>query len=236
MIGKRLGILGGTFDPIHNGHLDLGRAAEAALGLHEVLIVPSNIPPHRGEPLASPFHRFAMAVLAVQARAAWRVSDLELRRNGPSYTVATLERLHADGFDPRDLFFTLGADAFLEIETWRDYPTILDRAHFAVVSRPGLPASGLAGRFPALAPRMAAPTARLTKTAPAIFLIDAPTADVSSTLVRQRAAEALPLSGLVPPLVQEHIERYHLYASARSDAGASHASSGPATGRRHGQD
>src|SRR5881392_2574236 len=154
MIARRLGILGGTFDPIHGGHVDAARAVESALRLTDMLIVTSHIPPHRPQPFASPYHRFAMVALVVAEHSRWRASDLELRAAAPSYTSCTLDRLHAAGYRPTELFFIVGADAFGEIESWRDYPSIFDRAHFAVVSRPGFVVADLARRLPALAPRM----------------------------------------------------------------------------------
>src|SRR5437763_10868076 len=180
MISRRLGLLGGTFDPIHCGHVDAARAAETALGLTELLIVPSNIPPHRPQPIASVYHRFAMVALTALGRPHWRASDLELRAAEPSFTSATLDRLRAEGYAATELFFIVGADAFAEIESWKDYPAIFDRAHFAVVSRPGAAVGDLARRLPALAPRMiAVTTVAVASGATSIFLIDAPTADVS---------------------------------------------------------
>src|SRR5947207_10342102 len=151
---KRVGLLGGMFDPIHRGHLDVATAAETALDLTELVVVPSNIPPHRPQPVASSHHRFAMAAMAVAGHPAWRVVDLELRKDTPSYTADTLRHFHAIGFAPSELVFITGADAFLEIATWREYPAVLDLAHFAVVSRPGVPVGELSARLPALAPRM----------------------------------------------------------------------------------
>jgi nicotinate-nucleotide adenylyltransferase len=217
---RRLGILGGTFDPIHCGHVDAAAAAQSALGLAGVLIVPSHTPPHRPEPQASSYHRFAMAALAVAGRDGWRASDLELLREPPSYTADTLVRLHDEGFAPDALVFVLGADAFADIETWRGFPGVLDLAHFAVVSRPGTPAAGLARRLPALADRM---TRRLAPGAsPSIVLLEAPTADVSSTAIRRLRAEGRSIAGLVPPSVAQHIEQHGLYAAsaAAPDVGA----------------
>ena len=151
---RRVGILGGTFDPVHCGHLDVGAAAQAALGLEELLVLPSNIPPHRPQPIASSYHRFAMVALAILGRPGWRALDLELREDGRSYTSETLHRLHDDGFTAQELFFVTGADAFLEIATWKNYPAVLDLAHFAVVSRPGVPVGTLPAQLPALAVRM----------------------------------------------------------------------------------
>ena len=135
----RIGILGGTFDPIHLGHLEAATAAERALSLDRILLLPSRTPPHRtSEPRASVYHRFAMAALAAAERG-MSVSDLEVRRDGPSYTALTLEALHREGYAPAQLFFITGSDAFAEVATWHDYPRILQLANFVVVSRPGAP-------------------------------------------------------------------------------------------------
>ena len=161
---RRVGILGGTFDPIHCGHVDVGAAAQAALDLEELLVLPSNIPPHRPQPVASSYHRFAMVALAIAGRRGWRALDLELREDGMSYTSETLRSLHDHGVSAQELFFVTGADAFLEIATWKNYPGVLNLAHFAVVSRPGVPVAALPAQLPELADRMQAiaPTVRLT--------------------------------------------------------------------------
>ena len=236
MIARRLGILGGTFDPIHMGHVDAARVAEAALGLGELLLVTSHIPPHRTQPFASPYHRFAMVALTVAEHSPWRASDLELQAVTPSYTSCTLDRLHAVGYRPTELFFIVGADAFREIESWKDYPSIFDRAHFAVISRPGADVSELAERLPGLAPRMIrVTTVAVASGATSIFLIDAPTADVSSTAIRGRCAAGQSIAGLVPASVEQHIERHRLYFSAPDDANAEGGRRHPAAGRLHGE-
>jgi nicotinate-nucleotide adenylyltransferase len=216
----RTGILGGTFDPIHLGHLAVARVAQQALGLDRVLIIPSHTPPHRSmRPSASAYHRFAMAALAVAETDCCLVSDLELVAGGISYTCRTLERLHAAGFDARDLYFLTGADAFAEIESWKDYPGILTQAHFVVVSRPGRSAAGLRQTLPALASRMEDVTNRRAPDASdpgTIFLIEAETPDVSATTIRQRLLHGESLTGLVPPAVEAHIRRHRLYELARS--------------------
>jgi nicotinate-nucleotide adenylyltransferase len=209
---RRIGIFGGTFDPIHCGHIDLARAAEAALGLSRVLLMPTNVPPHRPQPLASAHHRFAMVSFAVARHATWRVSDLELRAGAPSFTSATLAKFHERGYAPAELFFLIGADAFMEIGTWKDYPQILDRAHFAVVSRPGWPVADLPQRLPQLASRMAPPPMDpLDQLDATIVLIDAATANVSSTAIRERRAGGRSIAGLVESAAGQHIEQHGLY-------------------------
>ena len=224
---RRLGLLGGTFDPIHVGHLAAAEAACRALHLDEVWLLTSHLPPHRPQPIASVHHRFAMVALAVQDRPVMRASDVELLSPGPSYTSATLARIHASGFLPSQLFFILGADAFAEITTWLDYPRFLDAANFAVVSRAERVPAGEALDGPGLAARVrrieadgqaAAPDESETK----IFLIDQSTPDVSSTRIRERCAGGDAIEGMVAPAVERHIERHRLYS--RGDAGRPGAS------------
>jgi nicotinate-nucleotide adenylyltransferase len=213
----RLGVLGGTFDPIHVGHVAAASAACRALALDRVLLMPTHVPPHRAvQPQASPFHRFAMTVLAAETDPAFAASDLELQEPGPTYTSTTLARLAEAGYSPLQIFFITGADAFADIETWRDYPRLLDSGHFVVISRPGRPAAALRAELPALAPRMVDAGTAVPPVA-SILLVDASTPDVSSTAIRRRACEGAGLDGLVPPAVAAHINRYRLY-SGRSVA------------------
>lgn len=217
----RVGLLGGTFDPIHAGHLAAGRAAEHALDLDVVRIIPSARPPHRTDsPRASEYHRMEMIRLAIvdamdgpvrQRGARWEVSDLELRRDGPSYTVDTLSALRGEGLAPSQICFIIGADAFAEIETWHRYPDVLDAAHFAVVTRPGTPLGHLRQRLPVLASRMTSPADVDTATTPRIFLIESHTPELSSTDIRGRAARGESLDGSVPPAVSAYIEQHSLY-------------------------
>jgi nicotinate-nucleotide adenylyltransferase len=232
---RRVGILGGTFDPIHRGHLDMGAAAQAALGLTRLFVIPANVPPHRPNPSASAFHRFAMVALAVAGQPEWRASDLELRSESPSYTADTLRRFHERGYAPAELFFVLGADAFAEIGTWKEYPRILDAAHFAVVSRPGCPVDELPWRLPALASRMVRQLGPLSQLDASIILIDAATADVSATAIRQHRLENRSIGGMVELSVQQHIEQHGLYTSSVPGRRASDPVASPAAGRLHGQ-
>lgn len=213
----RLGVLGGTFDPIHVGHLDVARGAAHSLSLDEVWLVPANLPPHRTHPHASAADRFAMVELAVAGDRALRASDLELRADGPSYTTLTLDRLAAEGIDLRTVFLITGADAFHDLPSWRNYPAILDRCHFVVVSRPGQPAGRLREMLPSLASRMLNASGPVPDT-PAIFLVDAPTAPVSSTDVRGRIAAGQSIDGLVPPAVASYIETHGLYRTPHTKA------------------
>jgi nicotinate-nucleotide adenylyltransferase len=140
------------------------------------------------------------------------VSDDELGADGPSYTAVTLERMAQRGLDPGQIFFITGADAFAEIESWYRFPAVLDLAHFVVVSRPGISATAMRERLPALADRYCEPVRTGTlPSRPSVFLVDAPTPDVSSTDVRERLCTGRSISGLVPRRVETHIRRHHLY-------------------------
>src|SRR5215212_3890064 len=154
--GARLGLLGGTFDPIHAGHVQTAAGAREALALDRVIVLPSRVPPHRQQqPAASRYHRFAMAALAINGVDGLEASDIELCTPGPSYTADTLTRFRErTGLASWQIFFITGADAFAEIETWHRFPDVLGLAHFVVVSRPGFPVDALRERLPALAPRM----------------------------------------------------------------------------------
>lgn len=234
---RRIGLLGGTFDPIHSGHLDLAAAAQAAIGLTRLLVIPANVPPHRPKPFTSSFHRFAMVALAVAGRDGWRASDIELRHEAPSYTITTLKRFHDRGYAASELFFLIGADAFAEIATWRDYPRLLDCAHFAVVSRPGCAVRDLPVRLPALAARMVpADDTAHAFTTPSIILIDGRTAEVSSTAIRSALARGERVDGMVDRRVQQHIEQHGLYRSPSLDRRGTLTAPDPAAGRLHGQD
>jgi nicotinate-nucleotide adenylyltransferase len=211
--GKRLGVLGGTFDPIHFGHLDAADAARRALELTEVLFIPSHDPPHRStDPHASDAHRFAMVALAINGCPAYGVSDLELRRGGNSYTADTLRSLHAAGWKASQIFFILGADAFAEIATWYEFPAVLDAAHFAVIARPGTTLEQAAARTPALGRRIhPSPTSIDQSLETGVVLIEAVTRDVSSTSIRAHLSAGQPIDHLVPPAVARHIAAHHLY-------------------------
>jgi nicotinate-nucleotide adenylyltransferase len=210
------GILGGTFDPVHEGHIAAALAASQSLSLDRVVLVPSHLPPHRPAlPRASAFHRFAMVALAVSGHSKLAASDVELRLPGPSFTAVTLRHLQAHGYRPSQLFFIIGTDAFAEVASWHDYPAVLDLAHFVVISRPGQSFDGLFDRLPDLAPRMRQVTAPGATPGPdascAIWLVNAATPDVSSTLIRERAAAGEPLRGLVASDVEGHIRKHRLY-------------------------
>ncbi len=211
--GRRLGVIGGTFDPIHYGHLDAADAARTALALDEILVVPTHDPPHRPvDPRATAFHRFALAALAIDGRDGWRLSDMELRRPGRSYTWDTLRALHESGWDASQIFFILGTDAFAEIASWRAYPEVLDAANFVVIARPGTTLAQALARTPDLVARAGTPAgAGAAPERTRVVLVEANTRDVSSTIIRQRLTAGQAIDDLVPPAVVRHILVHALY-------------------------
>ena len=212
----RLGVLGGTLDPVHAGHVAAAHAAARALSLDAVWLMPSHVPAHKGSPHASPWHRFAMTALAASEDDLLVASDLELARPGPTYTWDTLQALAAEGLTASQIFFITGADAFAGIETWHRFPDVLDAGHFVVVTRPGhtLPAHVLEQPEVAQRLRFAGDAVAGTEAGPAdsraIWLVEADTPDVSSTDIRQRILEGKEAGTDVPASVAAHIRRHGL--------------------------
>lgn len=219
MTSARLGILGGTFDPIHYGHLDAADAASAALALEKVVLIPAYDQPLRViDPRATAYQRFALTALAIADRPECSVSDVELLRQGRSYTADTLQTLHASGWRASQLFFILGTDAFAGMAGWHGYPGFLDLAHFVVIARPGLSIEEATQRTPELRPRMSpVPREHVASDGPTrIFLVHAHTRDVSSTMIRERLASGKSIDDLVPRAVGRHIQKHHLYGAVDS--------------------
>lgn len=209
----RIGLIGGTFDPVHFGHLDAADAARQALALDEIVFVPSHVPPHRpAQPRASSFHRFALLSLAIEGRAGYRVSDVELARDGRSFTIDTLRAFHRAGAHPSQLFFIIGADAFAEIATWREFPAVLDAANFAVIARPGSALDAALAQTPDVLPRVRRDGNQHTELrSTAVFPVEARTRDISATAVRARISGGQAIDDLVPRAVAQHIASNHLY-------------------------
>ena len=205
-----LGVLGGTFDPIHLGHVAAADAAQQALSLDSIALVPSRIPPHRADPVsASADDRLAMAQLAASDRPSWSASRIELDREGPSYTYDTRVELGQPG---TQIFFITGADAFAEIASWSRYPVILDLANFVVVSRPGITLDSLRERVPSAFPSSALRASSLPSARTRVILVEAQTPDISSTDIRRRVRAGQHLSGYVPDRVADYIAAHHLYS------------------------
>ncbi len=213
----RLGVLGGTLDPVHAGHLAAAHAAARVLSLDTVWLMPSHVPAHKAAPHASAWHRFAMTALAASEDDLLVASDLELARPGPTYTWDTLHGLADEGFTPSQIFFITGSDAFAGIETWHRFPEVLDAANFAVVTRAGRGLPADVRTHPAIAARLvpaaegASGQAELLADRTGIWLVEAETPDVSSRVIRERILAGEEVGADVPASVAAHIRRHGLY-------------------------
>ena len=207
----RLGVMGGTFDPIHHGHLVAASEAQSLFGLDEVVFVPTGEPwQKQGRDVAPAEHRYLMTVVATASNPRFTVSRVDIDRDGPTYTIDTLRDLHAQRPDD-ELFFITGADALAQILSWKDSDELFDLARFIGVTRPGyeLSESGL-------------PADR-------VDLQEVPAMAISSTDCRERVARAEPVWYLVPDGVVQYISKHHLYSSPTatpSSAPSPHASPG----------
>jgi nicotinate-nucleotide adenylyltransferase len=222
---KRIAIYGGTFDPVHAGHLAVARGVLRWFALDEVWLMPAFVAPHKrhATPPTSAWHRYAMLALASQDDAKLRVSALELDAPAKPYTIETLTRLSEELRGKAILFFVMGLDSWLDIKTWREWEKVLQAANHIVVARPGyewtdshVPADvrervvNLRGQSPETIAG-----AVIDDATPRIYATDAVLQDVSATEIRQAVAaennaEWLPL---VPPAVAAYIEKYRLYSN-----------------------
>jgi nicotinate-nucleotide adenylyltransferase len=213
---SRLGLFGGTFDPVHHGHLRPVSRACAALGLDALVLIPAASPPHkRGAAVSAFAHRFAMLVLATQRRPRWEVSDVELGRTGPSFTIDTLDDMAAR-IRAEAMFFIMGSDSFAQITTWHRWEELVDRVHLAVLHRPGAWGGELLGAVPgALARRVvhlrAGTRLGSVPATPTVFAVEHRPVPVSATDVRERLRSGQPVRGLLPAEVARHAVKYHLY-------------------------
>ena len=198
----RLGVMGGTFDPIHHGHLVAASEAQSLFGLDEVVFVPTGEPwQKQGRDVAPAEHRYLMTVVATASNPRFTVSRVDIDRDGPTYTIDTLRDLHAQRPDD-ELFFITGADALAQILSWKDAGELFRRAQFVGVTRPGfeLTEHGL-------------PHDRVS-------LQEVPAMAISSTDCRDRVRAGQPVWYLVPDGVVQYINKHHLYATRPPTSGA----------------
>lgn len=212
--GRPIGILGGTFDPVHVGHLRAAIEIRDALGLAEVRLVPAHVPPHRPQPAASPEHRLAMLRLAVRGVPGLRVDARELGRTGPSYTVDTLAELREE-IGPRPLCLLLGDDAFRGLPSWHRWLALFELAHVVVMQRPPLPGADdslPAALAHALRGRMSeTPQALAEASAGRVLRHAIPPLDVSATRIRALVRAAHSPRFLVTDNCLRYIRDHHLY-------------------------
>ncbi len=212
---KRTGVLGGTFDPVHLGHLALARFVHRSLKLERVLFIPAARPPHKVEGDLSPFaDRYEMLRLALAREPGFMVSDLEGSRRGPSYSVDTLAELHRLSGGGEHFFFIIGLDAFLELQTWKNYRELPRLADLVVINR----AEYAAEQARATIGRLGDYRYDLDNSCwcaadrpGRIYLLTMEPVEISSTMVRRAVAAGQPLEGLVLPDVARYIRQHRLY-------------------------
>ncbi len=200
MTGKGIGILGGTFDPVHIGHLRMADAVYKCMDLEQVMFIPAYVAPHKvGMDIAPADDRYAMTKLAIEPYSYFTVSDLELRRSGVSYTVDTLRELHRQ-YPEKQLYFIIGADSVEQLHTWNNIEEMLQLATFIGAGRPGY--EGIMDNVV----KNLGEEARQH-----IMLLNTPEYDVSSTDIRERIREGASLMNLVPKVVEDYIYAHGLY-------------------------
>jgi nicotinate-nucleotide adenylyltransferase len=212
------GILGGTFDPVHFGHLRLAEELAETLRLDEVRWVPSGTPPHRIEPAVAAAHRLAMTRLAIADNARFKVDEREVRRPGPGYTFDTLTELRKESGAARPLVLLLGADAFLEFAAWHRWHEIFGLAHIAIAHRPGFPVERWVERMPQpLAREYSArlvqqPLAVHLSPAGGIVVVPFTALDISATAIRDMLRTGSSPRYLMPAAVLDYIRANDLYS------------------------
>ena len=215
-LGTRVGILGGTFDPVHNGHLAVAEAVHQALALSNILFVPAFLPPHKPTYTISPFaHRAAMLELAVANTPGFSVSRLEAERVGPSYSIDTLRTLAQSLGNQVHLFFIIGMDAFAEIHTWKAYRELLNYASFVVIGRPDHCQQScgqtVAANFPGYTLNEARGCWQGGSGQGGIHPVAMAPVKVSSTEIREAVRQGKEIGTLVPSAVADYIEAQGLY-------------------------
>ncbi len=197
----KIGVLGGTFDPIHNGHIKIAEETRAQLMLAEVLFVPAGQPWLKGSsPITAAEHRVQMVRLAISEYPYFKLSTIEIDRSGPTYTVDTLAELHAQLGSGKELYFIIGMDSLAELPRWREPSRLIELCCLVAVPRPGysLPDMGVLEKaIPGLSQRL--------------VILDKPEVDISATEIRKRVAQGLSIHGLVPEPVEEYIKEHRLY-------------------------
>jgi nicotinate-nucleotide adenylyltransferase len=194
---ERWGLFGGTFDPIHWGHLLLAEITRQILNLHKVFFIPARIPPHKGNVRASSEQRYRMAQLACEGNPHFEVSDVEIRREGPSYTVDTLRTFRNRNANA-ELYLIMGSDSAKDLGSWKDYETILEQSNVVVLGRPGAIGDNISERL----------GSRVT-------ILPTPLIELSSSDVRRQVHEGRSIRYLVTDSVEKYIRSENLYGPGK---------------------
>jgi len=199
----KIGVLGGTFNPVHIGHLMVAEEARASLNLAEILLVPAGQPLLKLDyPVTPAEHRLQMLRLAIAGRPHFKVSTVEIERPGPSYTVGTIAELRVQYSSEDEIFFILGWDSLAQLPGWREPSRLIKMCYLVAVPRPGFQRpdlKALEDLIPGISER--------------VLLLDKPQIDISASAIRELAAQGLSLRHLVPEPVEEYIRQHKLYST-----------------------
>ena len=197
----KIGIMGGTFDPIHLGHLATAEAVRESFTLDEILFIPAARPPHkRGRNVTDEKHRLAMTILATRSNKFFKVSDMELKRTGLSYTLDTMNELYKTFGNSTELFFIIGADSLADLSKWHEARELVEKCHFIATTRQGVDVdfSAVENYFGAIAKEH-------------IHRVTTPGLEISSTDIREKIRRGRSIKYLVPEAVEEYILKEELY-------------------------
>ena len=202
-----IGVLGGTFDPVHKGHLILAEEARTQLNLTEIIFIPAGQPQLKGDKIISPAeHRLQMLRLAIADKPYFKLSAMEIERAGPSYTVDSIADLRDELGEGDELFFILGWDSLARLIEWRDAPRLIKMCYLVAVPRPGYPP-----------PKLKALEGPISGIKQRVMLMDKPKIDISASAIRERVARGLPIRHLVPEPVNRYIKQHKLYVTQKED-------------------
>jgi nicotinate-nucleotide adenylyltransferase len=211
--GRSIGLFGGTFDPIHLGHLRCALEVKEAFNLDQIVFILAATPPHKGDrSIIATKDRWNMVKLAIADNPSFTLSDIEIRREGRSYSIETISTYHRNLKKGEGLFFIVGADAFLEIETWKDYSHLFTLCDFIVISRPNFdPLQASVLQSEGFTKKEGAGNSFLHPSGHSVSVLNVTPFGISSTVIRRMVREGRSLTYLVPKAVEEYILSEGLY-------------------------
>lgn len=212
-------LYGGTFDPVHYGHLKPVEILANLIGLQRVTIMPNNVPPHRPQPEATSEQRKEMLALAIADKPLFQLDERELRRDTPSWTSQTLQEWRAEQGPDQPLAFIIGQDSLLNLPTWHQYETILENSHLLVCRRPGYPLTMREEQYQQWLEDHLTDNVEDLHNQPAgkIYLAETPWFDISATLIRERLQQGLACDDLLPTPVLAYIHTHGLYQKSADE-------------------